>query len=38
MKLYLTYMLLDKEALREKLLNLANHRVDSQPEPVMSTT
>src|SRR3954453_14939842 len=31
-----TYMVLDKEALREKLLNLANHQVVSQPEPVMS--
>ena len=26
-----TYMVLDKEALREKLLNLANHQVVSQP-------
>ena len=31
-----SYMVLDKEALREKLLNLANHQVVSQPEPVMS--
>ena len=32
MKLFLTYMFLDKEALREKLLNLANHQIDSQSE------
>ena len=37
MKLLSTYALLDKETLRERLLNLANHQYDSQPEPLMST-
>ena len=32
-----TYMFLDKEALREKLLNLANHQIDSQSEPKVTT-
>ena len=32
-----TFMFLDKEALREKLLNLANHQIDSQSEPKVTT-
>ena len=32
-----TFMFLDKEALREKLLNLANHQIDSQSEHKVTT-
>lgn len=32
-----TFMFLDKEALREKLLNLANHHIDSQSEHKVTT-